>query len=119
MAISKAAAVLIQAHPPVIFWKRAILAGFLAELGVVVFLSAVTGIYALAIAPGKSSAEYGEFAQNAGYYLAAPVAALATFLAAFWTVRKLDSALVVNGALIGIVATLLSVGFIAGARPQD
>src|SRR5262245_2344596 len=90
-----------QARATAIRWKRVIFAAFLSELAVIAVLSAVLATYAFVIAPGRSSAEYNEFGQNAGYYLAAPAAALATFLMAFWAVRTLDSAFVVNGALVG------------------
>jgi hypothetical protein len=75
--------------------------------------------YALVIRPGRPAAEYQEFGRLAGYYSAVPAAAVATFLMAFWTVRKLESSLIANGLLVGVVATLLTMSFIFSARPED
>ena len=99
-------------------WKRVVLAGFLSEIAVIAVLSAVIGAYSLVIAPGRPDSEYNQFAELAGYYLAAPAAALATFGFAFWTVRRLESRAVANGLLVGTVAMLLSSGFILGAKPE-
>jgi hypothetical protein len=100
-------------------WKRVIVAAVLSELAVIAVISLVMGVYALLIAPGRTSAEYGEFGENAGYYLAAPAAAVAVFVGAFWAVRKLESGFVANGVLVGVIATLLTAGMIVGARPGD
>jgi hypothetical protein len=102
-----------------IHWKRIIVAGFLSELLVIAGLSAIIGIYSLVISPGRTSDDYKEFGRIAGYYLAAPAAALATFVMAFWAVRGLESDFVVNGFLVGVIATLLTLGFILGAKPED
>jgi len=99
-------------------WKRVIVAGFLSELAVTALISAVMGTYIL-VTPGRSSADYAEVGRLAGHYLAPPAAALATFLMAFLAVRKLDSHFVVTGFLVGVVATLLTLGFILGANPED
>ena len=102
-----------------IYWKRVLLAGFLSELGVIVALSVVIVAHRFVIAKGRTAAEYQEFAQRTGYYVAAPAAALVTFLMALWAVHALESHFVVNGLLVGVVATLLSAGFILGATPED
>jgi hypothetical protein len=119
MRTIETAAAVSSTHKSGIRWGRVIIAAFLSELAVIAVISAIMVVYMFAVAPGRSSAEYGEFGQNAGYYVSAPAAAIATFLIAFRAIRKLDSAFVANGALVGIVATLLTVGFIFGARPQD
>jgi hypothetical protein len=100
-------------------WKRVVVAAVLSELAIIAAISIVVGVYALLIAPGRTGAEYGEFGENAGYYIAAPAAAIAVFLAAFGAVRRLESGFVANGLLVGVVATLLSAGMIVGARPGD
>jgi hypothetical protein len=100
-----------------ILWKRVLLAGFLSDLSVMVVLSAVFMTHMM-IVSGQTQAQHQEFGELAGYYLAAPVAAIATFLFAFWAIRKLESHTVLNGTLVGVTATLLSAGFILGARPE-
>jgi len=102
-----------------IHWKRMSLAGFLSELSVVVVLSAVTLTYRFLIATGRTDAEYSEFAQNAGYYLATPVAAVATFGLSFGATQQLERDFISNGLVVGAIATLLAMPFFFGARPQD
>ncbi len=80
-------------HIGLIFWKRVILAGFASELGVVVALSVVILSYRFVIRPGQSTAVYQEFGHLAGYYLATPLAAVSTFVVAFWMSRGLESAI--------------------------
>jgi hypothetical protein len=94
-------------------------AAFCSEIGVILALSAIMAIHRFVIAPGLTADQYGEFAQLAGYYVAAPAAALSTFLCAWYAIRKLKSGFVMNGMLVGVVATVLTLGFIAGARPED
>jgi len=100
-------------------WKRVVIAAFLSELAVMAVLGAIIVPYMFLIAPGQTSAAYDEFGQNAGYYAAAPAAALATFFIAYLAVRKLDSAVIANGVMVGVVEVLLTLGFIFGARPGD
>jgi hypothetical protein len=100
-------------------WKRVVLAAFLSEVFVLAVLSAAMAIHRFVIAPDGTAAQYQEFALRAGYYLAAPAAALGTFMFAFWATRRLESGFITNGVLVGAVATLLTVGFIFGARPED
>lgn len=100
-------------------WKRVVVAAFLSELAVIAVISIVMAVYALLIAPGRTSAEYGEFGENAGYYIAAPAATLAVFLTASGAIRKLESGFVANGLMVGVIATLLTVGMAVGARPGD
>jgi hypothetical protein len=101
-----------------ILWKRVVLAAFLSEAGVVAVLSTIIAIYAMTSVPGQTDAQSQEFAELAGYYVAAPAAALTTFLFALWAVRKLASHFIANGALVGVVATVLTVGFLFGAKPE-
>ena len=105
--------------PQLIHWKRIILAGLLSEVAVMFTLSAVVATYAFVSRPGRLAAEYQEIGQLAGYYAALPAAAVATFLMAYWAVRTLESGLIANGLLVGVVATLFAVSFIFTARPAD
>ena len=100
-------------------WRRGILAGFLSEVAVISALSLVIGTLRFIVAPGLSSSAYGAFAEKASYFLAIPVAALSTFLVAFRAVRRLESAFVSNGVFVGVVGTLLTVGFLLTAAPED
>jgi len=99
-------------------WKRVVLAAFLSEAGVIMVLLAVTTIYGFAIAPGRTDAEYQEFAEMAGYYVAPATGALMTFLSVLWVAMKLESNFIANGVLVGVVSVLLTVGFLFGARPE-
>lgn len=107
-----------QAHKAVILWKRVIIAAVLSEIAVTGLIIAIVGAHAILGSSG-TGADSDEFSHNVGYYTAAPAAVLAVFLMAFWAIRRLDSDFIVNGLLVGIVATLLTVGFIFGARPED
>jgi hypothetical protein len=118
MRTLQTAAVLPQAEKAGIRWKRVIVAAIGSELAVIIVISIIMVTH-MVLTPGRPQEEYSEFGQNAGYYAAAPAATLAVFLMAFWAIRKLDSAFIINGLLVGIIATLLTVGFIVGARPGD
>jgi hypothetical protein len=100
-------------------WLRILLAAFCSEVGVIVVISAVMVIHRFVLAPGLSAEQYGEFEHRASYYVAAPAAAISTFVCAWYAIRRLKSGFVINGALVGTVATVLTLGFIAGARPED
>src|SRR5262245_55698138 len=102
-----------------IHWKRIVLAAFLSEVAVIAVLSVIIITHRFVIAPALTPAQYDEFAQNAGYYVAAPTAAIATFVFAFLAARRLEADLITNGVLVGVIATLLTLGFVFGARPQD
>jgi hypothetical protein len=109
----------LPANKSSVRWKRVIAAAFCSEIGVMLALFAVMGIHRFVVAPGLTANQYAEFAQLAGYYVAAPAAALSTFLCAWYAIRKLKSGVVMNGVLVGLAATVLTLGFIAGARPED
>ena len=100
-------------------WKRVIVGGFLSEVAVIIAISLVIVAYRFIIAPGRTSEEYSEFGQNAGYYMSGPAATVAVFLMALWAVGSLESGFILNGLLVGIIATVLTLGFLAGARPGD
>ncbi len=100
-------------------WKRIVLAAFLSELVVIAGLLAIIMTHRFLIAPGLTPDQYNEFGQLAGYYAAAPLAGVATFLLTIWAVRGLETRIVTNGLLVGVTATVLTAGFIFGARPED
>jgi hypothetical protein len=118
MRTLETATALHEAPKSRIRWKRVIVAAIASELAVIIAISLTMAAYML-LTPGRTQEEYSEFGQNAGYYAAAPAATLAVFLMAFLAIRKLDSAFIINGLSVGIIATLLTVGFIFGARPGD
>ena len=101
-----------------IHWGRVVLGGVLSEAGVIAALSLLLVAYRFWIAPGRSPGEYQAFTDRASYYFAPGAAGVATFLAAFWTVRQFSSAFVVNGTLVGAVAVLLTLGFFFTAKPE-
>jgi hypothetical protein len=100
-------------------WKRVIIAAVLSEVLVIAVIALGIATYSLIIAPGRPSADNSELGQNVGYYVSAPAATVAVFLMAFWAIRRLDSGFVLNGVCVGVIATLLTVGFVFGARPGD
>jgi len=65
------------------------------------------------------SAEYAAFGDLAGSYVAPAAAGLATFLGALWVGRKLTSAFLANGTLVGAPAVVLTGGLIFAAKPED
>jgi hypothetical protein len=84
-----------------IHWLRVLIGGFLAEASVFVVVIPVLLLHG----------------QHALLY-AAPAASLVTcFLFALWVGRGVDSRLILHGALVGVVATLLYVG-LTRARPE-
>jgi cell division protein FtsW (lipid II flippase) len=112
------ATALPQVHKAGILWKRVIVAAIGSEFAVIIVISLIMVTH-MVLTPGQTKEEYSEFGQNAGYYAAAPAATLAVFLMAFWAIRKLDSDFIINGLLVGTIATLLTLGFIVSARPGD
>ena len=100
-------------------WKRVLAVAFCSEIGVIAAISIVVAVHRFLVSPGATDAAYQEFAQRAGYDVAAPAAALSTFICAWWASRRLQSGHIINGVLVGVTATLLTLGFILGARPED
>ncbi|MBZ5631848.1 MAG: TIGR04086 family membrane protein [Acidobacteriia bacterium] len=87
-------------------WGRVILAAIAAEVGVILLLVAASTVF-------KVSSE------SAGYYVAPPASAVATFLMVLWVARKLESRFVLHGLLVGVVGVVLTAGFIFTAKPED
>jgi putative membrane protein (TIGR04086 family) len=86
---------------------------------VILVIAAIMVIHRFVIAPGLTADQYGEFEQRASYYAAAPTVAISTFVCAWYAIRRLKSGFVLNGLLIGTVATVLTLGFMVTARPED
>jgi hypothetical protein len=100
-------------------WGRVVLGAVLSEVAVILLLLGITLAYSVAIAPGLTQAQYGEFSRHAGYYVAPTAGAISTFLTVFLLTRRLNSGFVANGILTGIVGVLLTVGFLVTAKPED
>jgi putative membrane protein (TIGR04086 family) len=84
-----------------IHWVRVLIGGFLAEVSVIAI---VIPVFLL-------------FGQRALPYAAVPASPVMCFLFALWVGRRVNSRLVLHGALVGVVATLLYVGLNLG-RPE-
>jgi len=102
-----------------IHWGRIAIAAVLSEVLVIVILVVITTTYRFLIAPGRTAAEYSAFSELAGYYVAPTAAGLATLFAAVWVGRKLTSAFITSGILVGVAAVVLTGGFIFIAKPED
>jgi putative membrane protein (TIGR04086 family) len=91
----------------------------MSEVTVMVVLLAVIGAYRYLIAPGSPAGAYQHFDDLAAYYVTTATAGVAVFLGALWVSRRLTSSFVVNGALVGATAVVLTVGFVFMAKPED
>jgi putative membrane protein (TIGR04086 family) len=80
---------------------RVLIGGFLAEVSVI---AVVIPVFFL-------------FGERALPYAAVPASLVSCFLFALWVGRRVNSRLVLHGALVGVVATLLYVGLTLG-RPE-
>jgi putative membrane protein (TIGR04086 family) len=87
-------------------WGRILLASVAAEVLVILSLLAVSAVFKV---PSES----------AGYYVAPPASAVATFLMVFWVARKLESRFVLHGVLVGLVGVVLTGAFVFTAKPED
>jgi putative membrane protein (TIGR04086 family) len=87
-------------------WGRVVLAAVAAEAAVILLIVAISTIKP-------------EFSESAGYYLAPPASAVATFLMALWVARKLKSDFILHGILVGLVGVVVTAGFIFAAKPED
>jgi hypothetical protein len=100
-------------------WGRIVLGAVLSEVAVILLLLAITLLYSVAIAPGLTQAQFGEFGRLAGYYVAPTAGAISTFVMVLLFTRSLNSGFVANGTLTGVVSVLLTVGFLVSAKPED
>jgi Mn2+/Fe2+ NRAMP family transporter len=100
-------------------WGRVILAAVLSEGAVFVVLLVVIFTHRYLLAPGRTTAEYDAFNDAASYYVAPSTAGVAAFFLALWVARKAGSAQVANGTMVGVIAVILSIGFVFLAKPED
>jgi len=98
-------------------WGRIILAALMSEAGVILVLLASIAGYTL-FTPSITDAQSATLGEDIGYYVAPATGAVTTFLAVLWATRRLTSAVVAHGALVGLLSMLLGVGFIFTARPD-
>jgi len=87
-------------------WGRIVLGAVAAEVLVILSLLAASAVFRV---PGEL----------AGYYVAPPASAVATFLTVLWVARKLESRFILHGLLVGLVGVALTGGFIFTAKPED
>ena len=106
-----------ETSPSRIAWKRIAIAAVLSELGVIAALS-VTIVAIIALVPGMSDAQFSTLGEDVGYYVAPAAGAVTTFLAVLWAVRGRSSGFLAHGILVGIGSVLLTLGFLASARPE-
>ena len=93
------------------------MAAVMSDLGVIALLFAVDhGLRARHTA--LTDAQYNSLGEEVGYYVAPTAGAILTALSALWVARRLTSAFVLHGVLVGVVGAALTVGFIFGARPD-
>ena len=119
MQTVQAATASIASHSrSAIRWGRVIAAGVLSDIAVFAALFAAFGAYRL-VAPGESDLTYQTFDERAAYYVAPASAGIATFLLALWAAWRAGARPIAHGVLVGVVAVLLSVGFIFLASPGD
>lgn len=101
-----------------IAWGRVILAAVMSEMAVIIVLLAITGVYIL-FSHKATVSDIHQFGTSVGYYVAPLAAGLCTFVAARWAIRSLKADLLLNGTLVGVAATILTVGMFFGATPGD
>jgi putative membrane protein (TIGR04086 family) len=89
----------------------------MSEAGVIAVLFVVIASYTL-LTPAMTDAQYNALSEEVGYYVAPTAGAVMTFLSALWATRKLTSACLAHGMLVGVASVLLAAGFIVSARPE-
>jgi hypothetical protein len=98
-------------------WKRVIATAFVSEFVVIAVIAIFIGVNLLLMR--GQVVDTGAVAERVGYYAAVPAAAVATFLCSVIALRNVRGACVANGVLIGLVETLLTLGFFFSAKPED
>ncbi len=98
-------------------WGRILIAAIVSEIGVIAALFAVITGYTL-LTPAITDAQYNSLGEEVGYYVAPTAGAIMTILSVLWATRRLTSAFILHGTLVGVVSVVLTVGFIFGARPD-
>jgi hypothetical protein len=94
-------------------------AALMSEVAVMAVIGLAIAAYRSLIAPGRSDADYQALGNLVGYYVAPPAAGIAVFLSALWATRRLTTAFIANGTLVGVSAVILTSGFLFAARPED
>lgn len=102
-----------------VHWGRLVIAAILSEVAVIPVLGIVFMTHRFVIAPGRTKAEYDAFVARASYCVAPTAAGIAVFCSALWAVRSLTSGFVLNGTLVGVIAVVLTVGFLFSAKPGE
>ena len=98
-------------------WGRILIAGVMSEAGVIAVMLAVITAYRL-LTPTMTDAQYNSLGEEVGYYVAPTAGAITTILSVLWATRRLTSAFILHGILVGAVSVVLTIGFIFGARPE-
>jgi hypothetical protein len=86
-------------------WGRIVVAAVAAEAAVILLIVAISTI----------RPESGEWA---GYHVAPPASAVATFLMVLWVARKLEAGFVQHGILVGLAGVALTGGYLGGVVAQ-
>jgi hypothetical protein len=94
-------------------WSRVLVAGVLAEAGIVVLIGTLAIVYRLAFS--ATDLEFDAFISRAGYYVGVFGGGFATFGLALWVSRVLRTDFPINGLLVGCVAALLHIGVLTGS----
>lgn len=100
-----------------ISWGRIVIAAVASEAGVIAVLFAAITLYTL-LMPALTDAQYSSLGEEIGYYVAPTAGAITTFIAVLWATRRLTSAFIAHGMLVGVTSVILTAGFILSARPD-
>ena len=98
-------------------WGRIAIAAVMSEAGVIAVLFAAIAVYTLTT-PTMTDARSSSLGEEVGFYVAPAAGAIMTVLAVLWAARRLTSAFILHGVLVGVAGVVLTVGFIFGARPD-
>jgi hypothetical protein len=98
-------------------WGRVLVAAVTSDAAVIALLFAAITIY-MSMTPGLTDDQYYALGEDIGYYVAPTAGAILTALSVLWVARRLTSAFVLHGVLVGVVAMLLTLGFLFSARPD-
>jgi len=100
-------------------WGRIVIAAVGSEVAVMAVLMLLMAGYRFAIAPGHPASNYTAFDDAAGYYVAPVAAGLATLCSALWVCRSASARFALTGTMVGLIAVLLTGGFVFFAKPED
>ena len=94
-------------------WGRVAAAALLSEVGVTATILVGGLVYT-----AMTGAELTAVGEDVGYYVAPTSGLIMTVLAVLWAVRGLTTGFVRHGVAVGLLAVVLTSGFIFGARPE-